>query len=687
MEKQSALNTGDLKPLWTDFKNAERSALQDTTPKHPSEARHNHPRLEALATQAPHAAQPSAMTTACLTDDQIFALRRTRSAADLWEPLERLYQTHPNWPRLKPQLDALLTEAYAARPTALRQLDLARDLSPDWFLAPDRVGYVFYIDRFAGRIPDVLEHVDYLKSLGVTYVHFMPCLKPRAGESDGGYAVEDYGQIDPRLGTMEEFTRTAAALRSHGIGVCIDMVLNHTAAEHAWARAAQAGDPTHQAFYHMFPDRSAPDAFEATLIEIFPDDAPGSFTLDPASGKWVWTTFHSFQWDLNWSNPAVFLAILRIMLDLLNRGAETLRLDAVAFMWKQVGTTCQNLPPVHDILQALRAATRIVAPGTLLKAEAIVSPADLVPYLGTQHHTGRVCNLAYHNNLMVQFWSSLATRDTRLMRHILATHFPERFENATWGTYLRCHDDIGWAITDEDAEAMGLSAFLHRQFLADFYEGIFPGSFARGGLFQVNEATGDKRNNGTLASLAGLERALEARDPALIDLALQRILMGHALIASFGGIPLIYMGDELGVLNQTVGHNRPGQQTDSRMMQRPVMDWTAAGRRHDRATTEGRLFTGIAGIMARRAAIPALSGRHATTILDPAPPAVFAFRRDCPGAPLIGVFNFSEAPQILSTGWLYDQGMTRGQDLLSDTALPAASPELHLPAYAHLWLA
>ncbi|MEM9228649.1 MAG: amylosucrase [Pseudomonadota bacterium] len=631
-------------------------------------------------------AQPAAMTGACLSDTQIFDLRLARSADDLWKPLERLYGAHPGWSAFGPKLNALLARAHDARPKSLRQLDLARDITPDWFLAPDRVGYVFYIDKFAGRLPDVLGHVDYLKSLGVTYVHFMPCLKPRDGENDGGFAVEDYGQIDPRLGTMQEFADVAAALRAQGIGICVDMVLNHTAREHAWARAAQAGDATYQSFYHMFPDRTLPQAFEDTLIEIFPDDAPGSFTHDPASDKWVWTTFHHFQWDLNWSNPAVFLAILQIMLDLMNRGAETLRLDAVAFMWKQMGTNCQNLPPVHDILQALRAATRIVAPGTLLKAEAIVSPADLVPYLGTGKHTGRVSNLAYHNNLMVQYWSSLATRDTRLMRHVLATHFPPRFENATWGTYLRCHDDIGWAITDADAAAVGLSAYLHRQFLADFYEGIFPGSFARGGLFQVNETTGDKRNNGTLASLAGLERAIELDEPGLVDLAIGRILMGHALIASYGGIPLIYMGDELGLLNQTVGHNRPGQRSDSRMMQRPTMDWTVAARRSDPASIEGRIFNGIARIIARRAQTPALSGRYATTVLDPAPPAVFAFRREFPGAPLLGVFNFSETAQSLPVEWLQSEGMAQRHDLLAGTDLSAPSSDLALPPYAHLWL-
>ncbi len=622
-----------------------------------------------------------------VSDRELCQWRRDRSAEDLDAPLHRLYGHHPEFEAMRAALDAHLAEAAAARPARLRRLDLARDLRPDWFLAPDRVGYVVYIDRFAGRVTGVLDHIDHLKALGVTYIHFMPCLRPRAGANDGGYAVESYAEFDPRLGTMAEFEEVAARLAGHGIGVCLDMVLNHTADTHAWARKALAGDPYYRRFYHVFDDDRLPARYEETLLEIFPDDAPGNFTHLPEHGLWVWTTFHHFQWDLNWANPWVFYEIVRVMTGLMNRGAETLRLDAVAFMWKQMGTMCQNLPPVHDILQGLRAATRIVAPGTMLKAEAIVAPQDLVHYLGTGTHTGRACNLAYHNNLMVQFWSALATRDVALMTHVLRTHFPESAPNATWGTYLRCHDDIGWAITDEDAGSLGLSAFAHRRFLADFYEGAFPGSFARGGLFQVNPATGDRRNNGTLASLAGLEQALETGDAGRIEDAIQRILMGHALIASFGGIPLIYMGDELGLLNNYADHHLPEGGIDSRRMQRPDMDWAAAARaKADPASVEGRIFHGLAQIMARRAALPALHGAHPTQVLDPPAPAVFAFRRACPGAPMVCLFNFAEAPARVGRDWLDRAGVGQGTDRLSETALDPAAGGISLPGYGRMWI-
>jgi amylosucrase len=331
----------------------------------------------------------------------------------------------------------------------------------------------------------------YLKDLGINYVHFMPCLKPRPGDNDGGYSVMDYGRINPIYGTMEDFEAATRACREEGISVCVDLVLNHTAKEHAWAKKARKGDAKYADYYLMFEDDTLPKQYEKTLVEVFPDNAPGSFTWYPdagpdGAGRWVWTTFNEHQWDLNWANPQVFLEMTKVMLALANRGVDVLRFDAVAFMWKRMGTRCQSEPECHMILQALRAACRIVAPAVIHLEEAIVSPAEMLPYLGRGEHDGKEGNLAYHNSLMVQFWSSLASRDTTLMSHVMGTHFPPSVTNATYATYLRCHDDIGWAVTDEDAGAVGLDGRLHRTFLADFYEGVFPGSFAMGELFQYN---------------------------------------------------------------------------------------------------------------------------------------------------------------------------------------------------------
>lgn len=618
--------------------------------------------------------------------DDIFSLRLDRSGPDLWPMLQALYGHRPDYDAFCAKLLKTLRKAWEARPADLRRLDLKRDLEPDWFQRPDMAGYVFYIDRFAGNLQGVLEKLDYLEDLGITYVHLMPCLKPRPGDSDGGYSVMDYRQINPAYGTMADFEEVSAALRARGMSLCIDLVLNHTAKEHAWARKAAKGDAKYQDYYLMFDTPDLPRQYEQTLIEVFPDNAPGSFTHYPDFGKWVWTTFNEHQWDLNWANPQVFLEIVEVMLFLANRGVDVLRLDAVAFMWKRMGTKCQSEPEVHMLLQALRACSRIAAPAVIHLEEAIVAPAEMLPYLGRGVHDGKEGNLAYHNSLMVQFWSALATRETRLMAHVLATHFPERLTNATYATYIRCHDDIGWAVTDEDAAAIGLSGAGHRAFLSDFYDGSFPGSFAQGALFQVNPATGDKRISGSFASLAGLEKAEAEGDVAGVEMAVQRMLMGHALIASFGGIPLIYMGDELALPNDYSYLQVPEQMHDSRWIHRPMMDWGRVDTRHLGESPYSRVFWGVRQILARRRAVAGLHGAYGTRILHPEGDGIFAFLRDAPTGPIVCLFNFTEQWQHLSEDWARGQGVRRMHDLLSDHPVETYHGHIALPPYARVWL-
>jgi amylosucrase len=617
-------------------------------------------------------------------DRLLFELRWQRSVHDLVSSLTRLYGDQPALvARLKDQLAARWRE----RPQALKDLDLARDITPDWFLSEQNIGYVFYVDRFAGNFKGALKHLDYLEELGITYVHFMPCLKPRPAPNDGGYSVMDYRAIDPRLGNMEDFEAVTSAMRAHGMSVCVDLVLNHTAKEHAWAERAKKGDTTYQAYYWMFDSDAEPKAYEKSLVEIFPADAPGNFTWYPEFKKWVWTTFNEHQWDLNWSNPNVFLEIVDVMLNLANRGVDVLRLDAVAFMWKRLGTNCQNQPEVHDILQALRAATRVAAPALIHKAEAIVAPRDLVPYLGQGRHAGREANLAYHNNLMVQYWSSLASRDTALMTHVLGTHFPESFRHACWATYIRCHDDIGWAITEEDGAAIpGVSGPGHRNFLADFYSGRFAGSFARGAIFQENAATGDRRNSGSFASLAGLEAALEAGDAALIDLAVQRMLMGFALIASFGGLPLLYMGDEVGLLNDHAFGKIKEHAHDNRWLHRPVMDWKAVDRARQGQGHEATLFAGVKHILERRKSVRHLAADAPTRVIDLGNTSVFAFLRLSDEGTLLGLFNMTENWTSVSAAALRGFGVDEFRDLLGQGTVLPDGDAVPVAPYGRLWL-
>jgi len=624
--------------------------------------------------------------TPSVADDDIFDLRLARSAPDLWPMLEALYGQRAEYGGFRDALLKAMRKAWKDRAPDLKRLDLKRDLEPDWFQRSDMAGYVFYIDRFAGTLSKVLEKLDYLEELGITYVHFMPCLKPRPGDSDGGYSVMDYRAINPAYGTMTEFEAVTEELRKRGISVCIDLVLNHTAKEHVWAKKAVKGDAKYQDYYLMFDTPDLPKRYEETLVEVFPDNAPGNFTHYPDFGKWVWTTFNEHQWDLNWANPQVFLEIAEIMLFLANRGVDVLRLDAVAFMWKRMGTRCQSEPEVHMLLQALRAVCRIACPAVLHLEEAIVAPAEMLPYLGRGKHDGKEGNLAYHNSLMVQFWSALATRDTRLMTHVMGTHFPDRLTNATYATYIRCHDDIGWAVTDEDAAALHLSGPAHRAFLSDFYDGTFPGSFARGALFQENPATGDKRISGSFASLAGLERALAEGDAAGVDLAVQRILMGHAMIAAFGGIPLIYMGDELALLNDYSYRDVPEHAHDSRWLHRPRMDWALAEGRHEGDGPSARVWRGVRHVLARRRAVPALHGGIPVRIVACDAPQVFAFRREAPTGVVLCLFNFSESWVHLPEEWVRAQGVGAMHDALSDAPVEVHHGNVALPPYARAWL-
>src|SRR3954452_24260323 len=379
-------------------------------------------------------------------------------------------------------------------------LDHEREVTPDWLQREQAVGYVTYVDRFAGTLSGVRERLPYLRELGITYLHLMPLLAARPAPNDGGYAVVDYGSVDPALGTLEDLRALAGALREAGMALCVDVVLNHVAAEHPWAR-----DP---AFLRLFGDRSEPDAYERTLPDVFPDLAPGSFSWSDEHAAWVWTTFNTYQWDLDYTNPDVFVAMAEAMLGLAEVGVVVLRLDAAPFLWKRMGTNCQNQPEVHELLQAFRACMRIAAPAVAFKAEAIVAPRDLVPYLGTGKHEGKECDLAYHNVLMVLLWSALASGRVALLTNALRA-MPAVPPGAGWVTYVRSHDDIGWAITEEDAGAVGEDAHLHRLFLSNFYAGASPGSYARGARFQ-QEPSGEARTSGTAASLAGLEAALEA---------------------------------------------------------------------------------------------------------------------------------------------------------------------------------
>src|SRR3954447_6324940 len=598
--------------------------------------------------------------------DDAFAVRFERFFTELRDPLVALYGDDPRFADAWRRLLAAIAATAAGRSRELRMLDHEREVTPDWLQREQAVGYVAYVDRFAGTLTGVRERLPYLRELGVTYLHLMPLLAARPAPNDGGYAVVDYGAVEPGLGTMDDLRALASDLRAHGMALCIDVVLNHVAAEHPWAR-----DP---AFLRTFPDRGEPDAFERTLPDVFPDLAPGSFSWCEEHESWIWTTFNRYQWDLDYTNPDVFVAMASAMLGLAEVGVDVLRLDAAPFLWKRLGTNCQNQPEVHDLLQAFRSALRIAAPGVAFKAEAIVSPRELVRYLGTGRHEGKECDLAYHNVLMVLGWSALASGRVALLTHTLQA-MPPVPRGAGWVTYVRCHDDIGWAITEEDAARAHEDAQLHRRFLSDFYAGDFPGTFARGARFQPDPHTGEARTSGSAASLAGLE---SARDDAGVELAIRRVLLLYALAFAHGGLPLVYMGDELGMRNHPAGAADP----DNRWMHRPFMDWAAAERRHDPATVEGRLWAGLRRLVEARRSTRAIHVQGRSEARWTGNDHVFALAREQAGDRLLVVANFTADPQRVTLGIDVPDSAAAvdGRPLEPDGDVVVLAP------YQHLWV-
>lgn len=563
--------------------------------------------------------------------------------------------------------DLLLTlgKMWLERPADLRQLDEKRRSQPLWFQSNRMLGGVCYVDLFAGSLQGIREKIPYFKELGLTYLHLMPLYRVPPGDNDGGYAVSSYREVNPVLGTMEELESLARDLREQGISLVLDLIFNHTSDDHEWAECARSGNQECQDYYLVFPDRRMPDAYEIHLREIFPDEHPGSFTYCEEMGKWVWTTFHAYQWDLNYRNPAVFNRMAEEMLFLANIGVEVLRLDAVAFTWKELGTSCENLPHAHTLIRAFNAVARIAAPAMFFKSEAIVHPDEVNRYIDPDE-----CQLSYNPLMMALLWNSLATRKVRLLTQALIERFTIH-PSCAWVNYVRVHDDIGWTFSDEDAARLGINGYDHRRFLNQFYTGKFEGSFARGLTFQENQKTGDARISGTCASLAGLEKALAQETSIEVELAIRRILLIHGVILTAGGVPLIYLGDEIGTLNDYSYRQDIDKAKDSRWVHRPSIDWDRMDKRSDKNSIEGQVFNRLKSLIQLRKNTPALSGSELRVIPLKNIHAL-AYARIFDNQQVIVLGNFSENEQFIAADELsgYRDPGSVFLDLVSNQTIP-----------------
>lgn len=624
-------------------------------------------------------------------DLQYFYIRLGANFYAIYSLFHQLYGQRADFKPQLHQLVKILTRSYIARSPELRQLDLNREKNHNWFLSQQWVGYALYCKEFSGNLKGLQKHLGYLQDLGINMLHIMPILDCPKGKSDGGYAVRDFRKINADVGTIKDLNTLAANLKKRDTLLVLDVVVNHTSDEHEWATQARAGNQSYQDYYYMFDDRSTPDLYEQAMPEVFPESAPGNFTWNPEMDKWVMTVFNDYQWDLNYQNPAVFIEMVDIILYWANHGADIIRLDAVAFLWKKIGSTCQNEREAHWILQLMKDCCQVTAPGVLFIAEAIVAPVEVIKYFGEDAINAKECEIAYNATLMALLWEAVATKNATLLNRAILS-IPDKLERATWLNYVRCHDDIGLGFDDNDIRLAGYEPALHRQFLLNYYTGRFANSPAKGVAFGINKKNGDARIAGSLASLAGLETALEQEDAAAISHSIDTILLLHGIILAFGGIPLIYYGDAIGTLNDQAYLEDDHKKNDNRWIHRPAMDWQKSQLRHEKGTVEYRIFSGLKRMIAIRKEITAFADHNNRELVSLDNPHLFCFVRSdgagrYPRVVVIG--NFDHAAQSCNISGLRKLGLLQQStvnDLLLDQSIDIANSELTIPPLGMYWL-
>lgn len=606
-------------------------------------------------------------------EEALFQQRMARHRDELrWLYME-LYDNGPMFDALCRQM-----HGYAeTRAAALKARDAAREADPDWYKRNDLLGMMLYVHNFGGTLRGVESHLDYIQECGVNYLHLMPLLASPRGKSDGGYAVADFRTIQPELGTMEDFNALTSACHQKGISVCLDFVMNHTSEEHEWARRARAGEKEYQDRYFFFDDDTIPNQYEQTCPQVFPTTAPGNFTWLPDCRKMVMTTFYPYQWDLNYANPVVFNEMAGNLLYLVNQGVDVVRLDAVPYIWKQLGTSCRNLPQVHTIVRMIRMICEIVCPSVLLLGEVVMEPARVAPYFGTPDKPE--CHMLYNVTTMCTTWHTVATTDTALLRRQLdiLAGLPQ---NCIFQNYLRCHDDIGWGLDYDFLARFGMQEVPHKKYLNDFFTGKTANSFAIGELYNDDPRLGDARLCGTTASLCGIERAGFAGDKAAQEKAVRLDLTLHAFMLSQSGLPVLYSGDEIGQLNDYSYKDDPEKASDSRYIHRGAFPWALAANRSIPGTLQNELFPALRRIEEARRSHSVFDAGVPFHTIDTQSRAVLGLVRENESETFIGLYNFCGERCTACTG---ETGLYT--DLVTGEAVDAGNVPLEPFGFRWLW--
>lgn len=578
---------------------------------------------------------------------------------------------------LEDNLDSNAVLFYQERRESLKEMDRRREKNPEWFKQNDMMGMMLYVDNFADNLQGVRQKLDYLKECGVNYIHLMPLLESPKDRSDGGYAVADFRKVQPELGTMEDLETVTEACHKKQMSVCMDFVMNHTSEDHEWAVRARKGEGEYMSRYFFYDNYSIPEQYERTVPQVFPTTAPGNFTWLPEIGHYVMTTFYPYQWDLNYRNPRVFNEMMYNFLFFANVGIDVIRIDAVPYIWKQLGTDCRNLPQVHTIVRMMRIIGEIVCPGVLLLGEVVMEPSKVAPYFGTVEKPE--CHMLYNVTTMATMWNSLATRDTRLLKRqmdILA-QLPKEY---VFLNYLRCHDDIGWGLDYATLQWWGMEERSHKQYINDFFTGKAAGSYSRGELYNADPVTGDARFCGTAASMCGVEKAGFEQDDEQMTYAIQRDLMLHAFMFTQSGIPMLYSGDEVGQTNDYAYREVPEKAPDSRYVHRGKFRWELVDEIEQTGTVSERIFHGLQKLEKIRSEEAVFTSTADFYTLETGEQAVICIVRRYAGEKLIGLFNFSEFEK---TAWIEE---TDGEyrDLVTGKNVTASA--VKVPGNGFFWL-
>ncbi|MCK0161352.1 amylosucrase [Allomuricauda sp. F6463D] len=618
---------------------------------------------------------------------ELFDLRLATNITLIQKQFFSLYPEQQHQKHFQKLLD-LLPKLFTLRPEELKQQDFDRLKSGNWYQSEKIVGMQLYVEHFNKDLKGLHKRIPYFKKLGVNFLHLMPITTRPKGESDGGYAVNNYLQVDKKYGSKEDLLSLTSAFRKNGIYLMLDFVVNHTSNEFSWAKKAMKGDKKYQNYYYTFEDSTIPAEFEKTLPEVFPETSPGNFTYVPEMKRWVMTVFNNYQWDLNYSNPEVFLEMLTNLVKLTDMGVDVVRFDALAFLWKKIGTASQNLPEAHNLISLFRMCLQVVAPGTILLAEAIVAPTDIIKYFGEEEKRGNECEVAYNASLMALLWNSIATKKTELFYKSLM-HVPAKPKDCTWTNYIRCHDDIGLGYENHLIEEMGWNPEMHRKFLLDYYCQRLDWSPATGMLFMYNPKTGDGRITGSAASLLGLEKAIATKNEGLMEQAVAKIIMMHGIILAFGGIPMIYAGDEIGTLNDYSFKKDVSKKEDNRWVNRPMQNWDVISKLNNEISPESKIFQTLQKLIKTRKEQPVFADTNNLELYHTGNNHILSFERTQENKGLLVICNFDENPQVIDSSWIKKLGyFSKGEplDLVSGEKIGLSSGLLELIPYQIIWL-